>query len=128
MLPMLGHLCRTNTPIYENVTLLMAFKATISLLCVGWAFCSWAQPLADNASKILPSRIEASVQRSALWTAVQSLQRESPSESASVLRRLTPEERLQLREQIRRAAAGEPQADQVSESALTRTQVLHSGP
>lgn len=126
MLPLLGHLCRTNTPTYENVTLLMAFKATISLLGVGWAFCSWAQPLADNASKVLPSRVDASVQRSALWTAVQSLQREPLSESASVLRRLTPDERLQLREQIRRAAAGESQVHQVSEGALTRTTVLHS--
>lgn len=126
MLPLLGHLCRTNTPIYENVTLLMAFKATISLLGVGWAFCSWAQPLADNASKILPSKVEASAQRSALWTAVQSLHREPLSESASVVRRLTPDERMELREQIRRSASGEPQAHQVSESALTRTPVLNS--
>ncbi len=126
MLPMLRHLCRTNTPLCENVTLLMAFKATISLLGVGWACCSWAQPLTDNAARILSSTGEVSVQRSALWTAVHALHREPSGDSASVSRRLSPNERIELREQIRRAALGEPHAQQVSGDGLARPQEPHS--
>lgn len=108
----------------------MASKATISLISlfsVGWAFCACAQPLVHSTANVAPSAGEASVQRSALWTAVHSLYRESHSEPASASRRLSPNERLELREQIRRAAAGELQAEPVSEHLPPRAQVLQAG-
>ena len=107
--------------------LVMAFKATISLIGAGWAFCAWAQPLAGNAAKPLLPAGEALAQRSALWTAVHTLHREPLGESAPALRRLSPDERLQLREQIRRAAAGESKAQPISENSLPRPQLLPAG-
>ena len=107
--------------------LLMASKATISLLGAGWAVCAWAQPLSESAAKPLSLTGETLAQRSAIWTAVHSLQRGSVSESAPALRRLSPTERLELREQIRRAAAGESFTQHVSESPLPQPQLLPVG-
>ncbi|MBY4595284.1 hypothetical protein [Ottowia caeni] len=102
----------------------MASKAIISLLGAGWAVCAWAQPLTENAAKPLSSTGETLAQRSAIWTAVHSLQRGSLGESAPALRRLSPTERLELREQIRRAAAGESFTPDVSEGRLPQPQLL----
>lgn len=55
----------------------------------------------------LPERVVPqgeATKRSALWMTVHMQHRESGSESALVQRRLTPTERMQLRDQVRRAA------------------------
>ncbi|WP_354445846.1 hypothetical protein [Ottowia thiooxydans] len=57
--------------------------------------------------------------RSALWTAVQTLQRDVSAESALAGRRLTPAERSELRDQVRRAA-GTSEPGRGADEVLTK--------
>lgn len=59
--------------------------------------------LSTQSTSEAPAQFQPS-HRSALWTAVQTLQRDVSAESALEGRRLTPAERSELRDQVRRAA------------------------
>ncbi|WP_423456344.1 hypothetical protein [Ottowia sp. VDI28] len=75
----------------------------------------WAQPVGEGAGQGQPTITQATapysatpqnepIKRSALWMTIQTQQRESGGESTMVERRLTPAERSELRDQVRRAA------------------------
>lgn len=121
MLPSIGHICRTNTLAYEKVTLVMVHKAVISTLGIGWALLASAQPLPSSEDGAPSLADEPVAERSALWTAVRAQQHES--DTAPAVRRLSSSERLELREQIRRAAAGQTQAQHIATTPLSQPQM-----
>lgn len=63
------------------------------------------------------------MKRSALWTVIQT-QSESGGESERVERRLTPAERLELRDQVRRAAGQAEQSSNMAGSRLAGPDLL----
>ncbi|WP_028605599.1 hypothetical protein [Ottowia thiooxydans] len=81
-----------------------------------------AQPMGESALNTPHSQEQAAqfqpIHRSALWTAVQTLQREVNVEPALEGRRLTPAERSELRDQVRRAA-GQAESSRSSGEVLT---------
>ncbi len=102
--------------------MMVSKKAVLFLGASALVQCVAAQSISDGAGETqqpaaeaaLPNHAEESqapVKRSALWTAVRTQQRENPAESAKEERRLTPAERQELRNQVRRAAGQSEASD-----------------
>lgn len=102
----------------------MVLRATISFVGIGLACCAWAQPLPVKG-ELGAASAAPEAQRSAIWMAVHA--QHSEASSAQAARRLTPSQRMELREQIRRAAADEFSDAQDTDHRLARPQLLPAG-
>lgn len=93
----------------------MKFRFLFLSLAAGLALplAGWTQAAGESAATPEPADVAESVdsgdpvlQRSALWQAVDAHHRHSDAQMAAQDRRLTPEQRVELREQLRQAWFG----------------------
>lgn len=127
MLPRLRQIRKTNTIALCESSSVMAKKVVNVFLSAAalapLAPSTMAQPIGDTPLTAQhanePPASFAPSHRSALWMAVQTLQRDVSAEPALEGRRLTPAERSELRNQVRRAA-GTPEPGRGSDEVLTK--------
>ena len=91
----------------------MKFRFLFLSLLLGWSgpWPVWAQAAGESspAAPVEPMvvvdapAVDPGPQRSALWRAVEAGRRQVPSSGVAQDRRLTPEQRLELRHQVRQA-------------------------
>lgn len=136
-MPAFGHFCRTNTCPCAKVVFVMLMVSKTAIFFLGTTALLkgvWAQPVGEGVEQgRAPSvgaaaRYQAAPQseplkRSALRTVIQT-QREAGGESPMVERRLTPAERLELRDQVRRAAGQAEPNNNMAGSRLAGPDIL----